>query len=110
MMFENSLINRILRNTYLKNSNPTGGADISVAQFLRFPKDLSGGSAPFLPVGDPATAAVITGGTLGQFTITKPYGNSNIVINGSLKPQQSIDVAVPLAYDGIGSCVYERVL
>ncbi|APR06787.1 hypothetical protein FAM21834_00513 [Lentilactobacillus parabuchneri] len=87
---------------YLKNSNPTGGADISVAQFLRFPKDLSGGSAPFLPVGDPATAAVITGGTLGQFTITKPYGNSNIVINGSLKPQQSIDVAVPLAYDGIG--------
>ncbi len=84
---------------YLKNSNPSGGADISVAQFLRFPKDLTSGSAPFLPVGDPAQSAVITGANSpSQFNITTPYGNSNIVINGTLKPQQSIDVSVPMEY------------
>lgn len=84
---------------YLKNSNPAGGSNISVAQFLRFPKDLTGGTAPFLPVGDPAESAVITGAdSPTQFNITKPYGNSNIVINGDLKPQQSIDVSVPMSY------------
>lgn len=84
---------------YLKNSNPVGGSNISVAQFLRFPKDLTGGTAPFAPVGDPATSAVITGAdSPTQFNITKPFENSNIVINGDLKPQQSIDVSVPMAY------------
>ncbi|MGF2385444.1 DUF5776 domain-containing protein [Lentilactobacillus otakiensis] len=84
---------------YLKNSNQSGGADISIDQYLRFPKDLSNQTAPFAPVGDPTTTAKITGAiSPDQFTIYRRWGMNNIDIVGDLKPQQSIDVSVPIQY------------
>lgn len=88
----------ISAHLYLKNNNPIGGESISLGQLLRFPKDFNS-AAPFVPDGDSINIAKLTGDTNG-ISVQNAYWPSNLQVVGRLAPQKSVDVSVPLKYDG----------